>query len=96
MTQVANKQQGGGRDSIISHETVAAAQSLSSVQHFAAPWTVGCQASLSMGFFRQEYWNGLPFPSLGDLPGPRIEFMSPALAGRFFITETPEEPIKLK
>ena len=34
------------------------------------PWTVACQAPLSMGFSRQEYWSGLPFPSPGDLPNP--------------------------
>ena len=39
-----------------------------------------------MDFFTQEYWSGLPFPSPGDLPGPGIEPMSPALAGRFFIS----------
>ena len=44
---------------------------LSHVPLFATPWTVACQAPLSMGFFRQEYWNGLPFPSPGDLPDPR-------------------------
>jgi len=42
------------------------------------PWTVACQAPLSMGFSRQEYWSGLPFPSLGDLPDPGIETGSPA------------------
>ena len=41
--------------------------------------TVACQASLSMGFSRQEYWSGLPFPSPGDLPNPRIKLSSPAL-----------------
>ena len=46
---------------------------LSCVRLFATPWTVDCQASLSMGFPRQEYWNGLPFPSPGDLPNPGIE-----------------------
>ena len=48
---------------------------------------VACQASLSMGFSRQEYWSGLPCPPPGDLPDPDIEFVSlisPALAGRFF------------
>jgi len=43
------------------------------------PWTVACQAPLSMEFSRQEYWSGLPFPSSGDLPDPRIEPESPAL-----------------
>ena len=45
----------------------------------ATPWTVACQVPLSMGFSRQEYWSGLPFPSPGDLPNPEIEPMSPAL-----------------
>ena len=44
-----------------------------------APWTVAYQAPLSMGFSRQEYWSGLPFPSPGDLPNPGIEPGSPAL-----------------
>ena len=43
----------------------------------AAPWTVALQAPLSMGFFRQENWSGLPFPSPGDLPDPGIEPTSP-------------------
>ena len=46
-----------------------------------------------MGLPRQEYQSGLPFPSPGDLPGPRIELVSPALAGRFFTTEPPGKPI---
>ena len=61
---------------------------LSLIQFFVSPWTLDCQASLSMGFFRQEYWNGLPFPTLGDLPDPGIEptsLVSPALAGVVFI-----------
>ena len=41
------------------------------------PWTVALQAPLSMGFSRQEYWSGLPFPSPGDLPDPGIEPRSP-------------------
>ena len=53
------------------------AQWLSRVQLFATLWTVAHQAPLSMGFFRQEYWSGLPFPPLGDLPDPEIEPMSP-------------------
>ena len=54
-------------------------KSLSRVQLFATPWTVARQAPLSMGFSRQEYWSGLPFPSPGDLPKPGIEPGSPAL-----------------
>ena len=46
---------------------------------FATPCTVACQAPLTMGFPRQEYWSGLPFPSPGDLPDPGIELASPAL-----------------
>ena len=60
----------------------------SHVQLFATPWTVAHQAPLSMGFSRQKYWSGLPFPPPGDLPHPRIKPMSPAspaLAGRFFL-----------
>ena len=54
-------------------------KSLSRVRLFATPWLVAYQASPSMGFFRQEYWSGLPFPSLGDLPDPGIEPRTPAL-----------------
>ena len=50
-----------------------------SVWIFVIPWTVVYQASLSMGFSRQEYWSGLPFPSPGDLPDPGIKPRSPAL-----------------
>ena len=55
---------------------------------------IACQAPLSMGFSRQEYWSGLPFPSPGDLPDTEIKltsFMSPALAGRFFATSAAHE-----
>ena len=58
------------------------------VQLFAILCTVACQASLSMGFSRQECWSGLQCPSPGDLPDPGIKpasFMSSALAGGFFI-----------
>ena len=48
-------------------------KSLSHVRLFATPWTVAYQAPPSMGFFRQECWSGLPFPSLGDFPDPGIE-----------------------
>ena len=59
---------------------------------FATPWTAARQASLSMGFSRQEHWSGLPFPSPGDLPDLRIELASPAWARRFFTTESPGKP----
>ena len=61
------------------------------------PWTVTCQAPLSMGFPRQENWSGLPLPASGDLPDPKIEpksLASPALAGGFFPTVLPGKPIK--
>ena len=54
-------------------------KSLSRVQLFATPWTVAHQVPPSMGFSRQEYWSGLPFPSPGHLPEPGIEPRSPAL-----------------
>ena len=50
-------------------------------------WAVSCQAPLSMGFSRQEYWSGLPFPSPGDLPDPGIEPGSPALQADDLPTE---------
>ena len=59
------------------------------------PWTVVCQAPLSMEFFRREYFSGLPFPLPGDLPNPRIKPMSPASpasAGGFSITMPPGKP----
>ena len=59
---------------------------------FAAPWTIANQALLSMAFLRKEYWNGLPFPSPGDLPDSGMELMSPAWAGGFFTTEPCGKP----
>ena len=61
----------------------------SDVWLFAIPWTVACQAPLSVGFSRQEYWSGLPCPPPGDLPNPGIKpgsLISRALASRFFTT----------
>ena len=58
----------------------------------ATPWTAARQAPLSMGFSRQECWNGLPFPSPEDLPNPEIESGSPALADGFFTTKPPGKP----
>ena len=67
---------------------------LSYVQLLVTPRTVAHQAPLSIGFSRQEYWSGLPFPSPGDLPDPGIEPASPALAGGFFTTEPPWKPLR--
>ena len=63
-------------------------KSLSRVRLFATPWTVACQAPLSMGFSRQEYWSGLPFPSSGALLNPGIEPGSPA----WWADALPSEP----
>ena len=67
-------------------------KSLSRVRLFVTPWTVACQAFPSMGFPRQEYWNGLPFPSPGDLPDPGIEPGSPALEAGTLTSEPPGKP----
>ena len=66
--------------------------SLRHVWLFAIPWTVAHQAHPSMGFSRQEYWNGLPFPSPGDLPHPGIERWSPALQVDSLTSEPPGKP----
>ena len=58
------------------------------------PWTVAHQAPPSMGFSRQEYWTGLPFPSPGDLPDPGIEPGSPALEANGLTSEPPGKPIR--
>ena len=71
------------------------AQVLSHVRLFATLWPAACQALLSMEFFRQEYWSGLPCPSPRDLPESEMEPMSLAshlLAGVVFTTESPGNP----
>ena len=55
------------------------------------PWTVACQAPLSMGFSRQEYWSGLTFPSPGDISNPGIEPGSPAFQADALTSEPPEK-----
>ena len=68
---------------------ILCAQLLTPFWLFAAPWTITCQASLSVGFSRQEYWSGLPFPPPGDLANPGIKpksLRSPALADGLFTT----------
>ena len=62
---------------------------LSCVQHFVTRWTAARQAPLSMGFFRQEYWSGVPSPSPGGLPRPGIETRSPALQADALLSEPP-------
>ena len=67
-------------------------QSLICVQLFGISWTVACQAPSSMEFSRQQYWSGLPFPSPGDFPNPRIEPRSPALQADSLPPEPLEKP----
>ena len=86
---VRGARKSGSEQSLVGPERSIVLSHFSHVWLFVTPWTVTCQASLSMGFSRQEYWSGLPFPSPRDLPNPGIEpvcLMSPALAGRFFTT----------
>ena len=66
---------------------------LSRVCLFATLWTVAYQARPSMGFSRQEYWSGLPFPSPGDLPDPGIEPGTPALWADTLTSEPPGKPL---
>ena len=68
---------------------------LSHIQLFRAPWTIAHQPPLSIGFSRQEYQNGLPFPHSRDLPNPGIKPAPPALAGGFFTTEPPRQPTEV-
>ena len=58
----------------------------------ATPWTIAYQVPLSMGFFRKEYWSGLPFSSPGDLPDPGIEHRSPILQVDYLPSELPGKP----
>ena len=68
---------------------------LSHVQLFATPWTVDCQAPLTIGFSRQGYWSGLPFPSSGGLPDPRIKPRSPTLQAGSLPTELHGKPLRM-
>ena len=75
---------------IVEHECL-----LNRVQLFATLWTIACQALLSMGFLRQKYWSGVPFPSPGHLPNSGVEPtspVSPELAGRFLTAEPSGKP----
>ena len=65
---------------------------LSGVRLFVTPWTVAYQAPPSMGFSRQEYWSGLPFPSPGNLPDPGIEPRSPSFQADALTSEPPGKP----
>ena len=71
-------------------------KSLSHVRLSATPWTVAYKASPSMGFSRQEYWSGLPFPSPEDLPDRGMEPSSPAFEADALTSEPPEKPYCFK
>ena len=75
--------------------TLVVVYSLSCVQLFTTPWITACQALLSMGFSRQEYWSGLPFPPPGDLPNSGIEPRSPALQADSLPTKLQGSPSSL-
>ena len=68
----------------------------SCVQLCATLWTVGHEAPLPMGFSRQEYWSGFPFPPPGDLPDPGIELRSPALQADYLPSEPLGKPFLLQ
>ena len=72
---------------------VIVVQSLRHVLLFETPWTIAHQTPLSMGFPRQEYWSGLPYPPPGDLPNLGIKLASPALTVGFSTTEPPGSPV---
>ena len=73
---------------VLTLRVVVVVKSLSRVRLFATPWTVTYQAS-SMGFSRQAYWSGLPFPSPGDLPDPGVKPGSPTLQADALTSEPP-------
>ena len=79
------------KGNIFEHHHVA--KLLSRVWPFVTPWTVAYQAPLSVGFSRQEYWSGLPFPSPGNLPNPGIEPGSPAFQADALTSEPPGKPL---
>ena len=74
------------------HLLVVVVKLLSCVRLFATPWTVAYQAPPFMGFSRQEYWSGLPFPSPGDLPDPGIKPRSPTSQADALTSEPPGKP----
>ena len=72
--------------------SVRMCERFSCVQHFATPWTIACQAPLSMKFSSQEYGSGLPCSPPGDLPDPGIEPAFPALQSDSLPSEPPGKP----
>ena len=78
----------------VKHLSESESVSRSVMSDSVTPWTVACQAPLSMEFSRQKHRHWLPFLSPGDLPDPGIKPMFPALAGRFFTKEPQGTPLK--
>ena len=68
---------------------------LSCVQLFETPWTIACHTPLYMGFPKQEYWSGLPFPSPGDLLDPEIKAGSPALQALYRLSQGSPPPSRM-
>ena len=90
MKQPKNVNQVGRLSSLWKVKVKVKLKSLSLIRLFVTPWTVAHQASQSMGFSRQESWNGLPFPSPGDLSNPGIKARSPTLqADTYLVINTP-------
>ena len=83
-----------GQRSLVGYSPFSSVQSLSHVRLFATPWAVAHQTPPSMGFSRQEYWSGLPFPSPGDLPNLGVKSLSPARLSCIacITTEPPGKP----
>ena len=81
-------------DKFVMHCSIRSEISLSRVQLFATPWTVAYHVPPSMGFSRQEYWSGFPFPSPEDLPDPGIEPESPAVLADALPSEPPGKSYK--
>ena len=77
---------------LVFHRSKKYWKSCSGVQFFATPWTITCQVPLSMGFSRQEYWSGLPYPPPGDFPNLRKEPRSPTLQVDSLPSEPPGKP----
>ena len=75
------------------NQTTVHSQSLSHVRLFVTLWTIACQAPLSIGFSREEFWSRLPFSSVEDLPNPEIKSRFPALQVDSFPSEPPGKPV---
>ena len=86
----------GRTERLSTRDQTVKVKSLSRVPLFVTTWTIVHQPPLSMEFSRQEYWSGLPFPSPGDLPNPRIKPMSPTLQADSLLSEPPGKPSECK